>query len=198
MMAYAYQVDYVCDPFNQIRDGGGNDDLKEPTWGRAPSRPGVKVDPATGLWRITVDVVVPTDLINMGPDGFKEISLQYIVGIEDPEMRDRVFDDLTKQFGKGKVQAIALDQTQCGYAPRRPARYNFFRQVRPSVAELPAGRSWRDCDLKDAAVVPGIQLDMDISPGTMASLDEAPVTQYFRIIVETSTGDFECFGTAGF
>ena len=45
--------------------------------------------------------------------------------------------DTTKQFGKGRVQAIALDQTQCGFTPDRPATYNFFRHVRPSVAELP-------------------------------------------------------------
>jgi len=198
MMGCAYQVDYVCDPFNQIRDGGGNDDLKEPTWGRAPTRSGLKVDPATGLWRISVDVAVPADLITQGPQNFKDIILRFMVGIEDPDMRDRVFDDLTKQFGKGRVQAVALDQTRCGFFPPRPARYNFFAAVRPSVAELPPGKSWRDCDLKSGSWVPGIQLDLDISPMTMASMDEIPVSQYFRIIVQTSTGDFECLSPAGF
>ena len=37
-----------------------------------------------------------------------------------------------------------------------------------------------------------IQLDLDISPGAMPSLDGVSVEQFFRIVVETSTGDFEC------
>jgi hypothetical protein len=126
------------------------------------------------------------------------------VQIEDPEIRERVYGDVTKQFGQGQVQAIALDQTQCGFSPNRPARYNFFRQVRPAVSELPPGRSWRDCDLKDANVAglaEHIQLDMDISPAAMASLDRRPVTQYFRIIVvtpEEGEEEVECLSPAGF
>ena len=27
MMGWAYQVDYECDPFNRIQDGGGNDNI---------------------------------------------------------------------------------------------------------------------------------------------------------------------------
>ncbi len=198
MMAWAYQVDYVCDPFNQIRDGGGNDDLKQPTWGRASNRTGLEVDSATGLWKISVEVAVPRDLILLGVEDFKDVTLRYIVGIEDEEMRERVFNDATKQFGKGRVQAVAMDQTQCGFAPIRPARFNFFRQVRPSVAELPAGMSWRDCTLKSDNIIPGIQLDLDISPGAMSSLDSQPVSQYFRIIVETLKEEFECHEPAGF
>ncbi len=197
MMAWAYQVDYECDPFNQIRDGGGNDDIKVPTWGKSNNKEGLIIDPATGLWKISVEVAVPTQLMILGEANYKEIYLRFVVGIEDPEIRDRVMDDTTKQFGKGRVQAIALDQTQCGFVPDRPATYNFFRHVRPSVAELPAGRSWRDCDLKDSGVQE-IQLDLDISPGAMPSLDGEAVGQFFRIIVETSTGDFECIGSEEF
>jgi len=197
MMACAYQVDYVCDPFNQIRDGGGNDDLKVPTWGETANRGGLEVDPATGLWKISVDVAVPRDLMIQGEDLYRDISLRFTVGIEDPEIRDRVFNDTTRQFGKGRVQAVVYDQTRCGFGPTRPGRYNFFRQVRPSLAELPAGRTWRDCDLSTTGIS-GIQLDLDISSGAMVSLDGAAVSQYFRIIVETSTGDFECQATAGF
>jgi hypothetical protein len=196
-MGWFYQVDYECDPFNQIRDGGGKDDLKEPTWGVDPLREGLSIDSATGLWKISVDVAVPTDLMSFGDQNFKDISLQFVVGISDPEQRDMVFDAVTKQFGKGMVQAIALDQTQCGFSPPRPARFNFFKFVRPSRAELGAGQSWRDCNLKDNGVEE-IQLDIDISPGAMESLDAEPVAQYFRIIVETVTGDFECYGSEGF
>jgi hypothetical protein len=201
IMAWTYQVDYVCDPFNQIRDGGGKDDIKETTWGILAGGSGLEVDAATGLWKLTVDVAVPLDLLSLGPVFYKDISLRYTVGIEDPEMRDRVFNDTTKQFGMGRVRAIAMDQTRCSFRPIRPARYNFFAQVRPSVAELPAGYSWRDCDLKSSSIVPGIQFDLDISPGVMSSLDHTPVWQYFRIIVETpdpDDDDFECDGPPWF
>jgi hypothetical protein len=32
----------------------------------------------------------------------------------------------------------------------------------------------------------------------MQSLDGEPVSQYFRIVVETATGDFECQASVGF
>ncbi len=191
MMAWSYQVDYVCDPFNQIRDGGGNDDLKEPTWGRAPQRTGLTVDPASGLWRITVEVAVPIDLVSYGPETFRDLILTFFPhNIDDPVLRERVLYDVSKQFSRGTIQAIALDQTQCPFSPPRPAKFNFFRQVRPSQAELNPGQTWRDCNLE--LFIPGIQLDMDISPGAMPSLNKEPVTQHFRIIVETTGGDYEC------
>ncbi|MCK9996892.1 MAG: hypothetical protein KAH56_11505, partial [Candidatus Krumholzibacteria bacterium] len=193
MMAWAYQVDYVCDLYNQIQDGGGTDDIRVPTWGATPGRSGLEIDPATGLWKISVDVAVPLNLVSNGPEIYRDVYLRYVVGIEDPEIRESVFDNTTKQFGQGHVQAIALDQTQCGFLPTRPAKYNFFRHVRPSVAELAAGKTWRDCDLKSSGQVPDIMLDMDISPGAMLSLDGEPASRYFRIIVETATGDFECY-----
>ncbi|MEN8006129.1 MAG: hypothetical protein ABFS42_03900 [Candidatus Krumholzibacteriota bacterium] len=189
-MGCMYQVDYDCDPFNQIQDGGGNDDIRQPTWGESPGRSGLVIDPATGLWRISVDVAVPTALMTMGPQNYKDVYLQFVKLIEDPEAREMVFDATTKQFGLGLVRAIALDQTQCSFLPPRPAKYNFFRHVRPTVATPPAGKTWRDCDL--TYLVPGIMLDMDISPGAMPSLDGVPAPRYFRITVETLTGDFEC------
>jgi hypothetical protein len=197
ILGWTYQVDYECDPFNQIKDGGGNDDLKVPTWGVSPSRTGLSIDPATGLWKISVDVAVPVSLMTFGPENYKEVYMKFVLGIADPEARDMVFEATTKQFGKGRVQAVALDQTQCNFNPPRPAKFNFFRHVRPSVAELAPGRSWRDCDLKTSGI-PDIQLDLDISPGAMESLAGVPVAQYFRIVVQTQTGDFECYGSDGF
>jgi hypothetical protein len=191
-----YQVDYDCDPFNQIQDGGGNDDINVPTWGEYGGQTDLMIDETSGLWRIAVEVAVPRDLITYGPVNFKEIILRFSLGITDPVLRQRVFDDCTRQFGAGQVQAIALDQTKCGFQPLRPGRYNFFRNVRPSVDTPPAGMSWRDCDLE--FFVPDILLGMDISPGAMPSLGGEPATRHFRIIVETATGDFECQGPAGF
>jgi len=40
--------------------------------------------------------------------------------------------------------------------------------------------------------------DIDLSPGSMESLEGEPASNYFRIVVETATGDFECQAAAGF
>ncbi len=191
LMGCMYQVDYECDPFNQIQDGGGIDDIRLPTWGEVPNGSGLEIDPLTGLWRISVDVAVPEFLMLMGPEHYRDIFMEFVLGITDPVLQDRVFNDSTKQFGMGSVRAVALDQTQCFFDPPRPAMYNFFRRVRPSVAELPAGMTWRDCNLRDMGV-PEIMLELDLSRGSMLSLDGEPASKYFRIIVETATGDFEC------
>lgn len=199
IQGWQYQVDYACDPFNEIKDGGGSDDIREPTWGQRTDAggtiPGLEIDSATGLWKISIDVAVPSQLLILGPDLFKSIYLGFTVGITDPETQDWVFARLSRQYGNGTVRAIALDQTQCGINPPRPARYNFFRKVRPSVAELAPGLTWRDCELRQ--VVPGIQLGMDLSRGAMASHDLSAetdrwVTKHFRIVVQTGQGDFEC------
>jgi len=191
MLGWMYQVDYECDPYNQIQDGGGFDDIRQPTWGATPGSSGLEILPASGLWKISVDVAVPKNLMTLGPDNYRDLYLLYLVGIEDPEAREMVFDSTTMQFGQGRVRAIAMDQTQCGFLPIRPATYNFFRHVWPSEAELPAGVSWRDCNLKDSGVQE-IMLEMDLSHGAMSSLDGEPAWKDFRIIVETATGDFEC------
>jgi hypothetical protein len=189
-LAWSYQVDYDCDPFNQIQDGGGVDDINSQSWGETPGVGGLEIDPASGLWRLLIEVAVPRNLMLLGPDLYRDLALRYIVGIEDPEIRDRVFADSTRQLGPGRVQAIALDQTRCDFLPLRPARYNIFRQVRPSVANLPAGLTWRDCNLEQ--VVPGIMMGLDLWPGSMESLTGQPVSNYFQIVVETATGDFDC------
>jgi len=190
ILGWQYQVDYECDPFNQIKDGGGNDDLKEPTWGQRTGYTGLDIDPTTGLWKLAIDVAVPTQLFFLGPDRFKQFYLGATLGITDPDTQDWVYERLIRQYGKGTVRTIALDQTQCGVSPVRPAKYNFFRKVRPSVAELSPGLTWRDCAL--SGQVQGIQLGMDLSGGTMASLDGVPVTKHFRIVVKTNQGDVEC------
>ena len=191
LMGCMYQVDYDCDPFNLIQDGGGIDDIRIPTWGETPGGSGLEVDPISGLWRISVDVAVPEALVTLGPDNYRDVFIEFILGITDPAIREMVFNASTKQFGMGSVRAVALDQTQCLFDPPRPAMYNFFRHVRPSVAELPAGMTWRDCNLRDMGV-PEIMLELDLSRGSMLSLDGEPATKNFRIVVETATGDFEC------
>ncbi len=196
MMGWAYQVDYECDPFNRTHDGGGNDNILLPTWGQTPGGSGLEIDPDSGLWAIFVDIPVPRDLVIFGPEFFRDVILDLIYDIQDPELRDRVFNDTTRQFGVGRVQAIAMDQTRCDFFPIRPARYNVFRNVRPSVPTLPPGRTWRDCDL--SVDVPDIIQELDLYPSSMESLDGVPVSQYFRIVVETDTGDFECQTPGGF
>lgn len=196
MMAWKYQIDYGCDPFNQIKDGGGNDDLNEPTWGTGGSNTGVTINTATGIWKIGVDVAVPASLIQVGPTFYLNNYLQFQIAGNDSELAQSLFEKSIRQSGSGTIQAVALDQTACGFVPTRPAQYNLFRQVRPSVAELLGGQTWRDCTLNLS--IPDIQQGLTLSQGAMASLDGEPVTKRFRIVVKTPEGDFECVNAGEF
>ena len=186
IMGWKYQVDYACDPFNQIKDGGGADDIKEPTWGQPGDGQGLSISTSSGLWRLEIDVVVPGNLF-LGPDSYL-LLLTIITAGGDPEIAQAIFDATTKQFGEGTIQAVALDQSLCGVPPTRPGKYNYFKKVRPSVAELPAGQTWRDCNL----FIPDIKDGLSLSRGAMASNGGVPVVKQFRLVVQTNTGDFTC------
>ena len=182
-LGWLYQVDYECDVFNQIKDGGGNDDIKEATWGEPGDGVGLSIDPASGLWRLEVDVVVPENLF-LGPDTYL-LLLTVLQAGNDPEVAQAIFDATTKQFGSGEVRAVTLDQTQCGINPIRPGKYNYFKQVRPSLAELPGVQTWRDCNL----FVPDIKDSLPLSRGAMASHAAADaVVKQFRLVVKLDVG----------
>lgn len=197
LMAWHYQIDYDCDPYNQIRDGGGNDDINEPTWGAGGGDTGLAIDSATGLWKVSVDISVPTDLVDNGPDHYRDFYLLFLVANNDQELADYLFDKTTRQNGHGTIRAVALDQTACGFTPARPAKYNLFTQVRPSVAELPASNlTWRDCTLETR--VQGIQQGLNLSQGALPSLGGEPAVKHFRVVISTPAGDFECLNAGGF
>ena len=186
-MAWRYQVDYECDPFNQIRDGGGNDDIDRYTWEQTDDGQ-IRVETASGLWRMQVEVAVPTTLVSSGPLAywFNLLFDPDIGGGTDEATADDVFIRSLRQLGEGTVRAVVLDQSQCETRPVRPTRYNYFKEVRPSVLNLPANLSWRDCNLPSAPQVPGIKDGLDLSQGAMESRqdvprDEQPVTRHFRV-----------------
>ncbi len=190
MMAWEYQVDYECDPDNQIKDGGGNDGLKSPTWGRLPNRSGLSIDAETGLWTILVDIAIPSILREKGLTYYKDTYLRYFIAGGDESLVEDLYDTSVRQTGKGSISAVALDQTACGFQPTRPAKYNFFNHVRPSVAELASNLTWRDCLLE--IYIQDIQQGLTLSQGVMSSLGGEAAVKRFRIIVETHDGDFEC------
>lgn len=181
-LGWKYQVNNECDAFNQIQDGGGNDDINVPTWGEPINGDGLSIDPVSGLWRIDVDVVVPDMLLTNGPTNFLVI-LNALYGNANGLS---IFDATTKQFGEGSVEAVALDQTECGFKPPRPATYNIFRNVRPTGAEPPNGQTWRDCQLN----MEGIKDRLSLSHGAMASNNNVSMIKRFRIVIETNVGDF--------
>ncbi len=185
-MAWKYQVDYDNDPFNQIKDGGGSDNINDPTWGSKGVGSGLEIQSATGLWKIAVDIAVPTDLMVRGPESYYTFTLFYGLAGQDSTLADQLFDATTKQSGHGQIQAVALDQAQCNpiYTPPRPAAYNLFRNVRPDAPLL--NGTWRDCSLTGHDV----KLSIDLSQAAMASLEGEPAVKDFQIIIETSTGDF--------
>jgi len=181
-LGWSYQVNYNCDPFNQIKDGGGNDAINKPTWGEPSDGDGLSIDPVSGLWRIDVDVVVPDQLLPGGPTNY----LMFLNAMYDSANGPSIFDATTKQFGEGYVEAVTLDQAACGFQPPRPATYNIFRNVRPVGTEPPIGHTWRDCQL----LMDGIKDKLPLSHGAMASNDNLPLIKRFRIVIETSEGDF--------
>jgi len=181
-LGWKYQVNYDCDAFNQIKDGGGNDDINSPTWGEPNDGDGLSIDPVSGLWRIDVDVVVPDLLLTSGPTNY----LMILNALYDSANGPSIFDATTKQFGEGHVEAVTLDQTSCGFQPARPATYNNFRNVRPTGAAPAIGQTWRDCQLN----MVGIKDKLPLLHGAMASHDNVPLIKRFRIVVETAEGDF--------
>lgn len=184
MMAWQYQVDYECDPFNQIKDGGGSDDIKEVTWGEPTGlvTTGLSIDTSSGLWRVDVEVPVPTPLF-AGEVGYRAYLLN-VVAAGDPEVADELFLATTTQFGAGTVRVVAVDQTTCGSLPTRPAKYTFFRHV-SLPQELAPPASWRDCNL----LVPDIKASLALSRGAMASETGVPIVKSFRLSVITTTGE---------
>lgn len=173
-----YEVSYGCDPFNDIKDGGGNDDIRVPTWGQPLTGTGLVVNTTTGLWKIEVDVFVPAQLLVLGGARFRSF-LTTDVTDDDADAAEMIYSAVMRQFGDGWVEAIVLDQTVCAVLPAgRPASFNFFRNVRPNLP-LSGGQSWRDCNLSPTTIV------LPLSQGAMASLGGTAVRKNFRLTLNT-------------
>jgi len=178
---WKYEVSYACDEFNEIKDGGGNDDIRVPTWGQPASGTGLLVNNTTGLWKLEVEVWVPSILVQLGPTSFRIIL--NIITAGDTAANDMVFRAVTRQFGVGWVEAIALDQTAQGSNPIRPSTFNFFRSVRPD-RNLVAGETWRDLGFTSPS-----RTQLPLSLGAMSSNGGAPVRKYFRLTLHSQTGE---------
>jgi hypothetical protein len=188
---WRYEVHNDCDPYNAILDGGGTDDINLTTWGPPKAQ---TINTTTGVWKLEVDVAVPTILVQQGPELFRAyVSAALAAG--DPSVTEMIYRSVTQQFGDGWVDAVAVDQTICGQNPDRPARYNFFRNVRPAVG-VPAGVSWRDCGL-DGYVGNQIKDRLPLSLGAMPSLEGQPVRKRFSLTLVTPTGEIGCWQPQG-
>ncbi len=183
-----YEVGYGCDPFNEIKDGGGNDDINVPTWGQqATNSTNLTISASTGLWKTEVEVYVPTLLMTLGVDIWRIVLLGRV---GDPAAVDMIYHAVTRQFGDGWVEAVALDQTSCAAFPLRPSTFNFFRNVRPGMSR-PSNQTWRDCGLQSGT----IKDKLPLSQGAMASLDGEPVRKHFRLTLHPNVGaDIVCSG----
>ena len=184
--AWRYEVANACDVYNAILDGGGTDDIRLTTWGPPNAQ---AINTSTGVWKLEVDVAVPTILVQQGPEVFRAY-VTTAMAFGDPTITGMIYAAVTQQFGDGWVDAVAVDQTICGLNPDRPARYNFFRNVRPAVG-VPLGLSWRDCGL-DGYVGGQIKDKLPLSLGAMPSLEGRPVRKNFRLTLVTPTGEISC------
>lgn len=184
-LAWRYQLDYACDPSNSIRDGGGFDDLDRVTWGEDSELDLLHIDPATGLWRMQVEVMVPQQLLTMGADTFRQIIYFSMAG-GDERLTNELFAICLRQLGSGTLTALALDQTQCGAQPLRPARYHVFDGVRPSVAD-PGPATWRTCN----PTFPGV--DFSLGLDRMAQESAVQAVQPFNLVLQQIDGtDLTC------
>jgi hypothetical protein len=183
---WRYAVYSACDPYNNSLDGGGSDNIRAATWG--PPTPQT-INANTGVWKLEINVAVPTLLLEAGLEAFRA-HVSVVMAADDPVVTERITSVVTRQFGNGWVDVVALDQTVCGQNPNRPARFNFFRKVRPP-AGLPSGISWRDCDLDGYF---GVQIKdrLPLSLGAMSSLDGQPVRKRFRLTLVTAAGEVFC------
>ena len=183
-LAWQYQVDYECDPWNAIQDGGGIDDITRVNWGETYGSDLLQVDLTTGLWRLNVQVAVPQLLLTVGAPSFYQV-IMFTMANGDAELADDIYNICLRQLSSGTVMATALDQTQCGVAPfGRPAKYHLFHGVRPSV-EDPGPETWRACN----ASWPDLYFDLDLDQNSMASNDGEPVTQHFKLILQDVSGE---------
>jgi len=185
-MAWRYQIDYDCDPSNSIADGGGIDNIYNTTFGYEFGDTGIAIDEDDGLWRLGVDIVVPESLLNHGPDVFR-LLIEHTMASGDAELADELFNKCIRQLSSGKMRAVALDQTRCGFSPVRPGMYHIFSDVRPS-SEGPGAGTWRDCDPEFGSV----DWSINLSGGAMSSNETEPVENQFRIIFQGLNGDLSC------
>jgi len=177
-----YEINYGCDPFNEIKDGAGSDDILAPTWGRTSNSLNLMLDNASGLWKVRADVFVPTQLLNLGKDNFL-LFLDAIVTGGNREASEMVYEKVMRQFSEGSVEAIILDQTSDAVRPTRPSTFNFFRNVRPGLT-ITGSQTWRDFGLSH----PSIKDRLPLSQAAMASLGGAPVRKRFRLTLQPVLG----------
>ncbi|MBK8165906.1 MAG: hypothetical protein IPK64_08070 [bacterium] len=174
-----YEINYGCDPFNEIKDGAGNDDIRVPSWGRTSNSLNLMLDRASGLWKVRADVYVPTLLLFQGEAGFRAIMTAFY----GPAAAEQIFRAVIRQFGDGWVEAVILDQTTESAKPLRPSMYNFFRNVRPGTT-IQDGQTWRDVGLNHAS----IKDKLPLSQAAMASLGGTPVRKHFRLTLQPPAG----------
>ena len=199
-MSWRYQIDYDCDPFNEIKDAGGFDDFQTATWGYEFGTPNIEITPSDGLWKLTVEVAVPQLLVTSGMTYYLN-TLSYLTAGGDFELARELYNLSMRQLSLGNVRALTMDQTDCVLYPRRPARYHMFRQVRPSTDSI--NGTWRDCQPS----FPGVVTSMDLYRSAMSSemfdfdgdvdtegnplLNDPPFRE-FKIVLDLMGTDYDC------
>lgn len=188
--AWKYQVDYSCDPDNDIKDGGGLDDLLSPTWGYESGAPNISISEVDGLWRLTVNFVVPNQMLSLGMRVFRIVTHGSTGGVD--AVTDELMAICLRQFSPGSVRALVLDQTECGLQPSRPAMYHMFETVRPP-GPLFGEETWRDCSFTRYNPSASLLLrdgTMDSAKYTSGG-DLIPAMQEFDLIFDDGT-DVQC------
>ena len=193
-MSWRYQIDYDCDPFNDIRDAGGFDDLTTPTWGADLGEAGLQISDSDGLWKLTVRVAIPNAIITNGMNYYLQ-TLYFLTAGQDVELAYELYGLSMRQISDGMVRAVTMDQARCDFQPSRPAQYHLFSQVRPPTQDISG--TWRDCDPPFLDIVSSLDLSRAAMSSELFDFDGDPETalepafREFRIILDAGT-DFDC------
>ena len=206
VMAFRYQVNNLCDPFNSIADGGGVDNILQPTWGvedyyeqdQCEYLP-LCISSDDGLWRLKSSVAVPIALLAQPPEAYYQSLVDNPLYSE--EEAELIFKAATQQIGLGWIEAVAMDQTTCGYFPTRPAAYNLFRKVRPVRPDAaPEDLPWRTCNAQPFEGQ-NIKISLGMELAAMESNDGEPSVKYFKFVingeVDGTPFEFDGYGDCG-
>lgn len=179
-MSWRYQVDYENDPNNIIKDGGGIDNLRSPTYefSMNPADP-IYIDD-NGVWILQIRFGVPftllaADSLALGIDAYR---LELFEKYNDLDDVDVAFDLTTMQLGNAWTSVIARDATDCIQERTMKGKYHYFTQVR-----VPP-----DHGRKCSGDYPGekAQLALDDFSAESSTLDEPFVKNYFLGILYPS------------
>ncbi len=133
VMSWRYQVDYENDPDNIIKDGGGIDNIRSPTYRFSTNSTDPVYIDDNGVWILKIRFGVPfqllaADSLALGVEAYRQYLFEELY--QDWDAVDEAFRLTTMQLGNGWTTVIARDATDCIIARAQKGKYHYFTHVR--------------------------------------------------------------------